>query len=73
MAEYQAMMEKCPSLGNGVGTAAVPLPVRYEDPQLQAREDAARDVKHTILPICNKGGYQVITNEADIKTAGRKV
>jgi hypothetical protein len=73
MEEYQAMKESCPSKGDGIGNAVIETPVRYTDPELVAREEKARDVKHTIAPICNKGGYQVITNEADLKTVGRKV
>lgn len=73
MEEYQASKVSCPSIGNGIGNAAAPSGARYEDPELAAREDAARRVKHTVAPICNKGGYQLITNEADLKTAGRKV
>ena len=73
MEEYQAMKEQCPSLGTGIGNAPTPSGPRYEDPQFAAREQAARQVRHTVAPICNKGGYQLITNEADLKTVGRKV
>lgn len=61
-----------PSGGTGVGNATVSLQKVYDDPELQAREEAAREVIHTVAPICNKGGYQLITGN-DIKTAGRKV
>jgi hypothetical protein len=73
MEEFLKMKEQCPSLGTGIGNASVRETTRYSDPELAAREAAAREVKHTIAPICNKGGYQLITNEADLKTVGRKV
>jgi hypothetical protein len=73
MEEYLAMKEKCPSVGDGIGNAVGRSLPRYEDPELAAREEAAREVKHTVAPICNKGGYQLITAEADLKTVGRKV
>ena len=60
------------SVGNGVGIALLDEEVKYEDPELAAREEAARQIQHTIMPICNKGAYQVITG-ADVKTAGRKL
>jgi len=71
--EAQALRAAYPSLGDSVGNATKSLGVKYDDPDMADREAAAREVKHTVAPICNKGGYQLITNEADIKTAGRKV
>lgn len=65
-------VKQIPSGGLGVGNATITLPQQYEDPEMQAREAAAREVIHTVAPICNKGGYQLITG-TDIKTAGRKV
>ena len=73
MDEYHDMMSKCPSVGDGIGTATIQQTEHYENPEMAKREKDARNVKHTVAPICNKGGYQLITNEADIKTAGRKV
>lgn len=73
MEEYRQAMAECPSLGTGVGNATLSRAATYDDPELAQREAAARDVKHTVAPICNKGGYQVITAEADLKTMGRKV
>ncbi len=61
------------SIGDGIGNATKKQSEQYSDPTLQLREEQARQVKHTIAPISNKGAYQVITNEADYKTMGRKV
>lgn len=71
--EYEAMKAACPSKGMGIGNATVSAGPKYEDPALAAREAAAREVKHTVAPVCNKGAYQLITAEADLKTMGRKV
>lgn len=62
-----------PSVGDSVGCATKAVEVGYDDPLMDHREQLAKSVKHTIAPICNKGGYQLITSPADIKTAGRKV
>lgn len=62
-----------PSVGSGVGVATKSRAATYEDPVMELREAQAKRVQHTVAPICNKGGYQVITNEADLKTVGRKV
>lgn len=62
-----------PSLGDGIGNAVVNEGKKYDNPDMAEREKKAREVKHTIAPICNKGGYQLITNESDMKTMGRKV
>ena len=61
-----------PSAGTAVGNATVSLGVRYEDPEMAKREAVAREVKHPVAPLCNKGAYQVIP-ESDYKTMGRKV
>lgn len=61
------------SKGDGVGNATLTRAATYQDPMLAQREAAAQEVKHTVAPICNKGGYQLISNTADLKTAGRKV
>ena len=71
--EYREQMSHCPSVGDGIGNATVSRKAQYDDPELAAREEKARQVKHTVAPICNKGGYQVITAEQDLKTMGRKV
>lgn len=71
--QAQENRKKYQSVGSGIGNAIVKQNEKYNDEQLAQREREAREVKHTIAPICNKGGYQLITNSEDIKTAGRKV
>ena len=73
MAEHNQTKKQIVSIGEKVGNAFKPQPEKYVDPILQQRDNQARQVKHTIAPISNKGAYQVITNEADYKTVGRKV
>ncbi len=72
LAAHQAQMATMPSKDNG-GVALVAQPKSYEDPELAKRELEARTRVHTVAPICNKGGYQLITAEEDLKTVGRKV
>ena len=49
----------------GSGTKAVPRPeIKYhDDPEMLARELAARAVKHNAAPAYNKGGDQYVTEE----------
>lgn len=73
MEEFKKQRVQCPSVGHGIGNATISNSVQYEDLLLAEREAKAREVKHTVAPICNKGGLQYISDEADLKTAGRKV
>lgn len=70
--EARRLREKYPSVGDGVGNALIAQQERYDDEELAERDAVARQVKHTVAPLYNKGGYQLITGD-DIKTAGRKV
>ena len=72
MEEFQTLRAQCPSLGTDGGVATIPN-VKYDDPILAEREAKAREVKHTVAPICNKGGLQLITDTNDLKTVGKKV
>lgn len=71
--EHRTAMAQHQSLSNGVGNATIAGSAHYDNPELAFREARARNVKHTVAPICNKGGYQLISDEADLKTVGRKV
>ncbi len=73
MREHLEVKKHQVSIGDGIGNATKKQHDVYVDPLLQERENAARQVRHTIAPISNKGAYQLITNEADYKTMGRKV
>lgn len=73
MAEYRKERASHISVGEGIGNAFKKQEKKYVDPILQKRDNDARSVRHTIAPISNKGAYQVITDEADFKTMGRKV
>lgn len=70
--EAKMLRNKYPSVGDGIGNATVEQNKHYDDEELAKREQEARQVKHTVAPLYNKGGYQLITGD-DIKTAGRKV
>lgn len=72
MEEWKTLRAECPSLGVDSGVATI-AEVKYDDPLLAEREAKAREVKHTVAPICNKGGYALITNRSDLKTVGKKV
>lgn len=61
------------SIGTGIGNAVKQSTAKYESLEMQQREIEARSVKHTVAPISNKGGYQLIINKDDLKTMGQKI
>jgi len=75
MEEYQAMKERCPSVGNGIGNASVnsvmdPTSLDKEQPEIR---DAIVAKSKRLGSYYNKGPIQYLSDETDLKTVGRKV
>lgn len=76
-----AVIRDTPTHGTSLHSGVDPKPVakrvtQYEGEMLE-RDIKAKEryeqLKKQVAPICNKGGYQLITNQDDFKTMGRKV
>jgi len=51
-------------VGSGTKVVARPEIKYFDDPEMLARELAAREVKHNAAPAYNKGGDQYVTEES---------